>query len=117
VHRKLHRLPVVASATVLLVVVMTTGTPAQTDLAKKGEAILDKNCSRCHAIGKTGASLHATAPPFRVVVTRYPPDSLAEALAEGIVSGRPDMPEFAFDPDEIEAIVTYLDSLIEPAKK
>ena len=116
-HRKIERSPVLASAIVLLALVMTTDAPAESDLARQGAAILDKNCSRCHAIGKTGASPHATAPPFRVVVTMYPPDSLAEALAEGIVSGHPDMPEFVFDPDEIEAIVTYLDSLIEPAKK
>jgi mono/diheme cytochrome c family protein len=44
-------------------------------------------------------------------VTLYPPESLAEALAEGIVSGHPDMPEFVFKPPEIEAIIAYLDSL------
>jgi hypothetical protein len=32
-------------------------------------------------------------------------------LAEGIVSGHPDMPEFVFQPDEITAILGYLDSL------
>jgi cytochrome c len=45
------------------------------------------------------------------VVKRYPPDNLAEALAEGINSGHPDMPEFVFQPPEIEAIVTYLGTL------
>lgn len=77
----------------------------------RGQAILESKCSRCHAIGQEGASTHPEAPPFREVVTRYPPADLAEALAEGIVSGHPDMPEFVFAPEEIEAIVTYLDSL------
>jgi hypothetical protein len=45
------------------------------------------------------------------VVKRYPVEYLAEALAEGIVSGHPDMPEFVFQPDEINAILAYLDSL------
>jgi mono/diheme cytochrome c family protein len=81
----------------------------------KGRAILEANCARCHAIGHDGASPHETAPPFRVVVTRYPPESLAESLAEGIVSGHPDMPEFVFMPPEIEAIIAYLGSL-KPAK-
>jgi mono/diheme cytochrome c family protein len=45
------------------------------------------------------------------VVLRYPPDQLAEALAEGIMSGHPDMPEFTFEPAEIEAIVGYLATL------
>lgn len=81
------------------------------DLEAKGEALLTKNCVRCHAIGATGNSTHEKAPPFRQVVTRYPLDNLAEALAEGIVSGHPDMPEFVFQPDEIDAILAYLDEL------
>lgn len=81
------------------------------DLESKGEALLTKNCARCHAIGATGDSKHEKAPPFRQVVTRYPLDNLAEALAEGIVSGHPDMPEFTFEPDQIDAILAYLDDL------
>ena len=77
----------------------------------QGRALLEANCARCHAIGQDDASPHETAPPFRVVVTLYPPESLAEALAEGIVSGHPDMPEFVFMPPEIEAIIAYLNSL------
>ena len=77
----------------------------------KGRALLDANCSRCHAIGKEDSSKHPEALPFRVVVTRYPPDNLAEALAEGINSGHPDMPEFVFEPPEIKAIVAYLGTL------
>ena len=61
------------------------------------------------------SSHHEEAPPFRVVVTRYPPEDLAEALAEGIVSGHPDMPEFVFQPDEIEAILAYLGTLMPPS--
>ncbi len=82
----------------------------------KGRALLEANCARCHAIGAADESKHKEAPPFRVVVTRYPPDNLAEALAEGLVSGHPDMPEFVFEPEEVEAITTYLDSLKPPGK-
>ncbi len=78
---------------------------------KKGEALLQQNCSKCHAVGVDGKSLHEKAPPFRDVMGRYPAENLAEALAEGIVSGHPDMPEFTFKTDEIDAIVGYLDSL------
>ena len=81
------------------------------DSAAKGLEILSANCGRCHATGEDDASKHAEAPPFRVVVTRYPPENLAEALAEGIVSGHPDMPEFVFQPAEIEAILAYLGTL------
>ena len=80
------------------------------DIAK-GRDIVAAKCGRCHAIGATGDSTHAKAPPFRDVVKRYPVENLAEALAEGIVSGHPDMPVFVFEPPEIEAILAYLNSL------
>ncbi len=81
------------------------------DVIAKGHALIEANCARCHAIGMNDVSTHKEAPPFRVVVTRYPPQDLAESLAEGIVSGHPDMPEFVFQPAEIEAIIAYLNTL------
>jgi cytochrome c len=56
------------------------------------------------------------APPFRELPKRYPVDHLAEALAEGIVTGHPAMPEFTFTPREIEALLSYLSTLA-PEKK
>lgn len=98
------------AAVAALAATATSG--AETDpLLDKGRALLEANCARCHAIGADDQSKHKEAPPFRVVVTRYPPDNLAEALAEGLVSGHPDMPEFVFEPEEVEAITTYLGSL------
>lgn len=93
--------------------ILAGGAVAKTDeeTAAQGRAILEKNCSRCHAIGLTGASPHPQAPPFRDVVNRYPVEDLEESLAEGIMSGHPDMPEFVFDADEITAIIGYLNSL------
>lgn len=86
---------------------------AQDEVLIKGEALLTKNCARCHALGATGDSAHAQAPPFRQVVTRYPLDDLAEALAEGLSTGHPDMPEFVFQPSEIDAILAFLGELKE----
>ena len=82
--------------------------PSQIDA---GRHALDTRCSRCHAIGPEGNSPHAHAPPFRDLMRRYPPENLAEALAEGIVSGHPDMPEYVLSPEEIEAVMTYLHTL------
>jgi cytochrome c len=76
-----------------------------------GYHLLQKNCARCHAIGRDGLSPNAKAPPFRDVVKRYAPSSLEEALAEGIVTGHNEMPEFTFDPDEVSAIIAYLQYL------
>lgn len=82
--------------------------------AEKGKALVAQNCSRCHGIGADDASKHEKAPPFRLVVTRYPLDNLEEALAEGIMSGHPDMPEFEFKAGEIADILAYLQSLKVP---
>jgi len=82
-------------------------------LESRGEALVTTNCSRCHAIGRTGPSTHPQAPPFRTLGQRYPIEVLAEALAEGLSSGHPDMPEFRFEIDDVEAILAYLGSIQE----
>jgi cytochrome c len=82
-------------------------------LEKRGESLLATNCSRCHAIGRTGASPHSSAPAFRTLSSKYPIEGLAEALAEGFSVGHPDMPEFVFEPDEIAGILAYLKSIQE----
>lgn len=88
----------------------------QAKLAEIGREIVKEKCARCHATGMDDKSPHASAPPFRDVVTLYPSENLAEALAEGIVSGHPDMPVFVFKPQEIEGFIAYLDSLGPPEK-
>ena len=90
---------------------ISSGLAAEPTLAQQGQLLLEKNCSRCHAIGRAGTSPVAEAPPFRTVVSRYPPENLAEALAEGIMTRHSEMPQFVFAPDEIDAIIAYLDTL------
>jgi cytochrome c len=80
---------------------------------KRGEALLARNCSRCHATARTGASPHPQAPAFRTLGKRYPIESLEEALGEGIISGHPDMPEFIFESNEVGVIIAYLKSIQE----
>lgn len=103
-----------AALSVAAVLAIGNGPALADDVAEtvaRGRGLIEANCARCHAIGKEGASPLDLAPPFREVVLRYPLPSLAEALAEGIVTGHPDMPEFTFEPREIEAILAYLDTL------
>ncbi len=83
----------------------------QQQRVEEGRALVTANCARCHATGMDDASPHAKAPPFRLVVERYPSENLAEALAEGIVAGHPDMPVWVMKPEQIEAFLAYLDSL------
>ena len=66
----------------------------QSSPAARGEAIAQRHCARCHAIGDAGASPMGLAPPFRDLSKRYPIETLEEALAEGIVVGHPAMPRF-----------------------
>jgi mono/diheme cytochrome c family protein len=80
---------------------------------KRGEALLTRNCARCHATGNAGLSPHPDAPPFRTLSRKYPIDGLAEALAEGLSVGHPDMPEFVFEPGDVGAILGYLKSIQE----
>jgi mono/diheme cytochrome c family protein len=84
------------------------------ELRRHGHALLDSHCSRCHAIERSGKSPHREAPPFRTIGQRYPVESLQEALAEGLSTGHPDMPEFVFDVQEINAILAYLKSIQVP---
>lgn len=102
-----------ASALVVVVGVVLAASAATADpsLVDAGRHALDTRCSRCHAIGPDGRSPLAQAPPFRELMMRYPPENLAEALAEGIMSGHPDMPEYVLSPEEIEAVMAYLHTL------
>jgi cytochrome c len=83
-------------------------------LELRGRAILAHNCSRCHALGRTGTSPHPEAPQFRVIGQRYAIETLAETLAEGLSTGHPDMPEFVFEIRDVRAILAYLQSIQEP---
>jgi mono/diheme cytochrome c family protein len=99
------------AACVLVGIGTAAAAAADKDLTAKGEALVKENCARCHAIGKEGASPHRDAPPFRTLSSKYPVEDLAESLAEGIVSGHPDMPIFAFTPTDVAAIIDYLESI------
>src|SRR5262245_47010030 len=104
------RLGIAASVAFLLASAVSTSAAEKT-LINKGEVLVRENCSRYHATGKVGESPHKEAPPFRTLAKNYPIDDLAESLAEGIVSGHPDMPIFVFSPHDVEAIIQYLQSI------
>ena len=101
---------------VALALLAAVGAGAQTppSTVARGERLVVAACGGCHAVGRDDASPMAAAPPLRTLFGAYPPAHLAEALAEGIVTGHEDMPPFRFAPDEIEAIIAYLDRLTTP---
>lgn len=79
--------------------------------AERGHALVQRDCGGCHAVEATGDSDLAAAPPFRTLHDRYPLEALEEALAEGILSGHPAMPEYEYAPEEIADILAWMKTL------
>ncbi|ANP48074.1 hypothetical protein ATE48_13060 [Candidatus Viadribacter manganicus] len=77
----------------------------------RGQTLVEQHCSTCHATGRIGDSPAPEAPPFRKLSQNYRVDALEEAFAEGISVGHPAMPQFAFAPDDVSALVAYLQSI------
>jgi cytochrome c len=79
--------------------------------AERGHTFVRANCAKCHAVEQFGESPLPIAPPFRSLHLKYPIDDLGEALAEGITTGHPTMPEFQLDPGQISDVLSYLKTL------
>jgi cytochrome c len=95
----------------LLTLLMIAPALAASPSEERGKAFAVNNCARCHSIDKVTQSPLKIAPPFRTLHNRYPVETLAEALAEGIQTGHPTMPEFQLDPDQIHDLLSYLKTL------
>lgn len=78
---------------------------------QRGKTFALNNCAKCHSIDKVTPSPLKIAPPFRTLHKRYPIETLGEALAEGISTGHPTMPEFRLEPDQIGDFLAYLKTL------
>jgi cytochrome c len=78
---------------------------------QRGQFFARTNCARCHSIDKVTESPLKIAPPFRILHTRYPIESLAEAFAEGIYTGHPTMPAFQLEPDQINDLLSFMRTL------
>lgn len=68
-------------------------------------------CGGCHGVSVSDPSPLPEAPLLRDLHRKYEPEYLAEALAEGIITGHPAMPQFQFEEAEIEAVILYLNSI------
>ncbi len=84
--------------------------PASATDAADGKALLEKNCSRCHAVAPGLASPLKEAPNLWTVLGYYPTERLEVELAEGIGSRHRDMPQIQFSAEEITSIYYYLHS-------
>lgn len=101
------------SVVLAILAVCTTSAQAQRSPETRGEDLVSRHCAMCHAIGRSGTSPDSKAPPFRMLGQRVPLESLQEPLGRGLLSGHPEMPEFAFPQQDIGAILRYLRSIQE----
>lgn len=85
--------------------------PGLEPAAQRGLTIAKTYCARCHSIDRVTASPLAIAPPFRTLHKKYPVENLEEALAEGISTGHPTMPEFRFDAGQASDLISFLKTL------
>lgn len=101
----------IVPACLAILLATTISALAASPAERRGKAFAKANCSRCHAIDLKSASPNEAAPPFRMLHLRYPVETLAEAFAEGIYTGHPDMPAFELEPRQINDLLTYFKSL------
>jgi cytochrome c len=76
--RSVFRVAIIASRAAPLQLSVSSGARAAMPV-DRGKLLVQQNCARCHAIGATGSSPYAPAPPFRTLHERYDVEDLAEA--------------------------------------
>jgi len=103
--------PSAARGVLLTAALLSSVAQAAAENPEQGKRLALTYCSRCHAIDKVSPSPLKIAPPFRTLHERYPVEMLQEALAEGIVTGHPTMPQFAFDADQVGDFIAFLKTL------
>ena len=81
------------------------------DLISEGRAIVEENCTSCHAIGAEGDSPRQDAPPPRTVFAEFDAEAIGDDFREGIHVGALDMPDFDFGPLGTEALIAYIQSI------
>jgi mono/diheme cytochrome c family protein len=94
-----------------LLIAFANANPCLASSVEQGKRLALTYCARCHAIDKVSPSPLTIAPPFRTLHERYPVGMLEEALAEGIITGHPTMPQFRFEGDQIGDFIAFLKTL------
>jgi len=98
-------------AAIIAPLLVSSAIQAQETAVRRGRLFAESHCARCHEIGRGGESPLPKAPPFGTLHLRYPVEDLAEALAEGIRTAHPAMPQFELGEDQIRDLIAYLKTL------
>ena len=83
-------------------------------LIAQGRALVEANCSRCHAVGDAGPSTNPKAPEFRSLSLKHPVLALREPLSRGLAAQHDEMPKFALTDADVDKVVAYINSLAAP---
>jgi cytochrome c len=100
-----------AASLPLAILPLVSASPADAQDIRNGRAIARQYCAECHAIGASGRSRRPAATPFRLIPQRYPVEGLEEAFGEGISGSHKGMPDFQFDPADVDDLLAYIRSL------
>lgn len=73
-----------------------------------GGRLAKENCAACHSVELEGKSPNTAAPPFRELGTRFPVETIDEALLAKVRPNHPDMPAFTMTPDQAADIAAYI---------
>lgn len=95
-------------AAMVIVSLVCCGRPSVAAQAGDGQAILEKNCGRCHAVSAGTESPLKMAPNLWIVLGSYPSSRLEVELGEGKGSRHREMPQIQFSEEEIASIYYYL---------
>ena len=89
---------------------------AEFSVVKEFYQFVSQNLKRPSADLHRSVEILRLQPAFRTFAAKWPVESLEEALAEGIVTGHPDMPVFQFEPDQIAALLEHLTAIADAPK-
>jgi tetratricopeptide (TPR) repeat protein len=78
---------------------------------REGHELVERNCSRCHAVGTQGRSPNPRAPEFRSLRHFYPLIALRKPITRAIAAPHDQMPAFGMSEAQIDMVVAYINSL------
>jgi mono/diheme cytochrome c family protein len=96
---------------VLLLMLLALGVPANAldREQQRAKGLLEQACATCHAVGRSGRSPHADAPPFRLLgENKLYDEDFGRRLRDGLSTIHPEMPTFRFSERDAAAVIDYL---------
>lgn len=88
-----------------------SGQPAPFTAIERGQALAERRCGGCHAVGPIGESAQTMAPPFRDLGLRYNAISFERRMAGQTSRGHHEMPPLRLERSEVRDLAAYIDSL------